>query len=99
MKATKVVDGTNMTVALEGRLDTVTAPELEKDLLPKLEGITLLTLDLGELAYISSAGLRVLLALKKAMMARGGDLCVKNMNEAVSAIFAMSGFDMVLGVR
>lgn len=99
MEYTKVVDGTKVTIALEGRLDTETAPKLEKDILSELDGITLLTFDLSELEYISSAGLRVLLALKKAMIASGGDLCVKNMNEAITSIFEISGFDMVLGVR
>ena len=62
MKITKKQDGSALVVALEGRLDTTTAPELEAELKGSLDGITDLTLDMAKLDYISSAGLRVLLA-------------------------------------
>ncbi len=93
------MNGTEMTVALKGRLDTETAPQLESDIKDELDGMTSLVLDFKELEYISSAGLRVLLALKKALLTKGGDLCVTNVNKAIASIFHISGFDMVLGIR
>ncbi|MBQ6325795.1 MAG: STAS domain-containing protein, partial [Clostridia bacterium] len=67
MKITKNMNGTNLTIALEGRLDTTTAPELEKALKDSIEAATELTLDFAALDYISSAGLRVLLSAHKTM--------------------------------
>ena len=64
MKIDKTQKGTELTVALEGRLDTVTAPELEASL-GELAGVTKLIIDMAKLVYVSSAGLRVLLAAKK----------------------------------
>ena len=62
MKINKKQDGSKLVIALEGRLDTTTAPELEKELKTCLDGVTDLTLDMANLDYISSAGLRVLLS-------------------------------------
>lgn len=88
-----------MVVAIDGRLDTETAPRFEQEIMPELATISSLELDLSKLEYISSSGLRVLLALKKAMSAKGGDLCVKNVSEAVLSIFHISGFDIILNVK
>ena len=72
MTITKTQNGTNLTLSLEGRLDTVTAPELEAEIEALPDGVESLTLDLKTLEYISSAGLRVLLRAQKAMSAKGG---------------------------
>ena len=95
MKITKNVNGSNLEIALEGRLDTMTAPELETELKNSLEGIDSLTLDFSKLEYISSAGLRVLLmAVKKA-----GQGTVINASDAVKEIFETTGFDQIIDVR
>ena len=84
-----------LSLALEGRLDTVTAPELEKELKGSLDGVSELTLDFAGLEYISSAGLRVLLAAQK-IMNRQGRMKVTNVNETIAEIFEVTGFSDIL---
>ena len=81
--------------ALEGRLDTTTAPELEKELKESLGGVSELTLDFAGLEYISSAGLRVLLSAQKTMNKQGG-MKIKNVNETIAEIFEVTGFTDIL---
>ena len=83
---------------LEGRLDTITAPELEADLMESLDGVTELTLDFQKLDYISSAGLRVLLATQK-IMNKQGEMKVTNLNETIAEIFELTGFAEILTVE
>lgn len=97
MKITKNQNGSNLTVALEGRLDTSTAPELEGVLKNSLEGITELTIDMAALDYLSSAGLRVLLVAQKAMN-KQGSMKVANVNEMIMEIFDVTGFADILTV-
>ena len=91
MTITKTQNGTALTVALEGRLDTTTAPDLEKALRDSLNGVTNLTLDFTRLEYISSAGLRVLLSTHKAMAGKGG-LKVTHLHEIVNVVFEVTCF-------
>jgi anti-sigma B factor antagonist len=91
-------NGNELTVALEGRLDTTTAPELEAALQASLGGVTALTLDFAALEYISSAGLRVLLSAQK-IMNRQGEMKVTNANETVKEIFDVTGFSDILTVE
>ncbi len=98
MTISKNLNGSALTIALEGRLDTKTAPELEKELNADYEGIDELTLDLEKLEYISSAGLRVLLAAQKTMSAKGG-MKVKNANELVQEVFEVTGFTDILTIE
>ena len=98
MKITKKQDGTQLTIALEGRLDTTTAPELEKELKDSLGGATELTLDFSKLDYISSAGLRVLLQAHKTMAGKGG-MNVTNVNEIVGEVFDVTGFADILTIE
>ena len=98
MTITKKLDGTNLEIALEGRLDTMTAPELEKELNASLDAADTLTLDFANLAYISSAGLRVLLSAHKAMSAKGG-MKVVNVNEIVKEVFDVTGFADILTIE
>ena len=91
----KNVAGGNAVVSLEGRLDTITAPELEGTIKEVLPGLSGLTLDLGKLEYISSAGLRVLLSAQKAMNQQGG-MTVKNVSETIMEIFEVTGFSEIL---
>lgn len=87
-----------LSLALEGRLDTVTAPELEKELKGSLDGVSELTLDFANLEYISSAGLRVLLAAQK-IMNKQGSMKVTNVNETIAEIFEVTGFSDILTVE
>ena len=97
MEIKKTQNGSELTVALEGRLDTVTAPELEAAL-GGLEGVTKLTIDMEKLAYVSSAGLRVLLNAQKKMAKNGGSMVVRNANDELKEIFEITGFDSILNI-
>ena len=94
----KKQDGSALVVALEGRLDTTTAPELEQELKSSLDGITDLTLDMTKLDYISSAGLRVLLSAHKIML-KQGKMKVTNASEIVREVFEVTGFSDILTIE
>ena len=98
MTITKKLDGTNLEIALEGRLDTMTAPELEKELNASMDAAETLTLDFANLAYISSAGLRVLLSAHKVMSRKGG-LKVTHVNEIVKEVFEVTGFADIISIE
>ena len=98
MKTTKNLNGTQLTITLEGRLDTTTAPELEKDLNESIGAANELTLDFAKLDYISSAGLRVLLSAHKAMSKKGG-MKVVNVNDIVREVFDVTGFADILIIK
>lgn len=85
-------------LALTGRLDTVTAPELEQKIKEALPSASALTLDLENLEYISSAGLRVLLAAQKALTGKGG-LTITHAGEAIMEIFEVTGFSDILTIE
>ena len=91
-------NASELTVVLSGRRDTNTAPELEAALKTALEGVEKLTFDLEKLDYISSAGLRVLLAAQKTMN-RQGSMKVKNANEIIMEIFEVTGFADILTIE
>lgn len=97
MNIRQTKEGTALTVALEGRLDTLTAPELELTLKDALIGVEDLTIDLEKLDYISSAGLRVLLATQK-VMNKQGSMKVTHANEIISEIFEVTGFTDILTI-
>ena len=98
MTISKNLNGTALEIALEGRLDTMTAPELEAELNRSMEGADSLTLDFSRLEYISSAGLRVLLSAHKAMSGKGG-MKVTNVNEIVREVFEVTGFADILTIE
>lgn len=98
MTINKNLNGTNLEIALEGRLDTTTAPELEQELKSSMDGAETLTLDFSKLEYISSAGLRVLLSAHKTMSAKGG-MKVTNVNEIVKEVFDVTGFSDILTIE
>ena len=91
-------NGSALTVTLEGRLDTTTAPALENALKGSLDGINELTLDFAELEYISSAGLRALLSAQK-IMNRQGSMKLKNVNEIIMEILEVTGFSEILTIE
>ena len=98
MKISQNMNGTNLNIALEGRLDTTTAPELEKALKDNMDAANELTMDFEKLDYISSAGLRVLLSAHKTMMKKGG-MKVVNANEMVKEVFDVTGFADILDIE
>ncbi len=98
MTITKNMNGTALEIALEGRLDTMTAPELEAELNQSMGGADSLTLDFSKLEYISSAGLRVLLSAHKTMNAKGG-MTVTHVNEIVQEVFEVTGFAEILTIE
>ena len=98
MTINKSVTGTTLTVEVEGRLDTMTAPELERVLKDSLQGITELIFDFDALAYGSSAGLRVLLSAQK-IMNKQGSMVIRNVCEMVMEVFEVTGFSDILTVE
>ena len=98
MTITKTGNVQALTIALEGRLDTMTAPELEAALKTALEGVEELTFDFDKLDYISSAGLRVLLSAQKTMN-RQGSMKVIHANEIIMEIFEVTGFADILTIE
>ena len=97
MTITKKQNGTTLEIALEGRLDTMTAPELEAELSRSLSGAEALVLDFSKLEYISSAGLRVLLTAHKAMMGKEG-MKITHVNDVVQEVFEVTGFSDILTI-
>lgn len=93
----KETDGELMFI-LTGRMDTITAPSLEKELEKSIEGVERLVLDFTKLEYISSAGLRVLLMAQKIMNKRG-EMIVRNVNEIISEVFEATGFVDILTIE
>ena len=91
-------DGKKLTISLEGRLDTATAPQLETAAVAALAGVEELVLDLERLDYVSSAGLRVFLKLQKIMNAQG-TMTVIHVNETIMEIFEITGFDNILTIE
>ena len=98
MNIVKTQNGNALNIALEGRLDTTTAPELEQELKYDLNEVDQLTLDFSKLDYISSAGLRVLLSAHKVMSKKGG-MKVTNVNEIVNEVFDVTGFVDILNIE
>ncbi len=98
MTITKQQDGSNLTVLLGGRLDTSTAPQLDAELKGSLGGVKNLVLDMKDLAYLSSAGLRVILAAQKTMN-RQGKMVVRHVNETIMEIFDVTGFIDILTIE
>ena len=97
MTITKTAENGTLRIALEGRLDTNTAPQLEAELKTSLSGITELELDFSGLEYISSAGLGVLLAAQKTM-SRQGKMTIRNVNETIMEVFEITGFVEILTI-
>ena len=94
----KKKEGSALTLTLEGRLDTTTAPQLEAELKSCLEGVSALTMDLEKLEYISSAGLRVLLSAQKQMNVQG-EMKVVHVSETIMEIFEVTGFSDILTIE
>ena len=98
MEIIKKKDGGSLKIALEGRLDTSTAPSLEEALKEELNGVTDLEFDFAKLEYISSAGLRVLLSTQK-IMKKQGNMKVKNVCPEIMEVFDITGFSEILTIE
>ena len=98
MTITSKMNGTALEIALEGRLDTITAPQLEDELRASLPSVKDLVFDLTDLVYISSAGLRVMLASQKTMN-KQGSMCIRNVSPDVMEVFELTGFVDILNIE
>lgn len=96
MKIDKDLNGSELTISLEGRLDTITSPELEKELVD-LNGVNSIVFDFEDLDYISSAGLRILLSCQKKMKTQG-TMVIKNVKSEIKDVFDMTGFSDILTI-
>lgn len=98
MTINKKLDGSVLTMELVGRLNTSTAPELDAEIKNSVEGVSELIMDLKELEYISSAGLRVILSGSKLMTKKQGQFSVTNVRDTVKEVFEVTGFDSILNI-
>lgn len=98
MTISKIAEEDKLTIALEGRLDTTTAPDLEAFSKENLDGVENLVLDFDKLEYISSAGLRVVLSLQKEMNKKG-QMTVANVSSEIMEIFEITGFSDILTIE
>lgn len=98
MNIIKNTEGKTLNIALEGRLDTTTAPQLEEEFKQSIADNTELNLDFAKLEYISSAGLRVLLAAQK-VMNKQGKMIIRNVNDVISEVFEVTGFADILTIE
>ena len=98
MQITKTTENDKLTLALEGRLDTLTAPLLEAEVVGKLDGVKTLVFDFQNLAYVSSAGLRILFMDQK-VMSKQGEMKLIHVNETVQEIFEVTGFSDILTIE
>ncbi len=88
----------HLTIKLEGRLDTISAPQLEKELRQELSDTKHLVLDFSQLDYLSSAGLRVILSAQK-VMNQQGEMIVRNVSDMIMEIFEVTGFSEILTIE
>lgn len=98
MNITKNTEGKTLNIALEGRLDTTTAPQLEAEFKQSIADNTELILDFANLEYLSSAGLRVLLAAQKTMN-KQGKMIIRNVNDVIAEVFEVTGFADILTIE
>ena len=99
MEITKNYNEKELTLSIEGRVDTITSKELEQEINDELGNFDSLIIDFTELKYISSAGLRVLIATQKRLQQENIPFVIKNVNDTVGEIFRMSGFDKILKIE
>lgn len=98
MTIQRTAEGSSLTLTLGGRLDTTTAPQLEAEIKGGLKGVTRLTIDMKDLVYVSSAGLRVILAAQK-QMNRTGKLVIRNVCSSIMEVFRITGFTDILTIE
>ena len=99
MNIDKNYNDKELTLTVEGRIDTITSQELDKEITEELGNFDSVIIDFTDLEYISSAGLRVLIATQKKLKADDIPLVIRNVNDSVGEIFRMSGFDKILKIE
>lgn len=99
LQITKELSGDSLTVHISGDLNIKTAPALETELIKAISGVKKLILDFTNVEYISSAGLRVLLAMEKAMRRQQGSMILRNVNPAVKEIIRLAGFLQIMHIE
>lgn len=98
MEITKNIKDSELDIQLRGRLDTSTAPQLEEEIRHSINGIKTFILDLKDLEYMSSAGLRIILSAQKTMN-KQGKLIIRNVNDTIMEVFEMTGFADILSIE
>lgn len=99
MDLTKKYNGNDLTIEVGKKIDTITAPDFENEIMDEMGKFDSLTLDFGNLEYISSTGLRVLIATQKKLKPQDIPFTIINTNDAIKDIFKMSGFDKILDIQ
>jgi anti-anti-sigma factor len=99
MQVTETREGEVIQLSVEGRVDTTTAPDLQKQILDAFQKVRHVVIDFMNVEYISSAGLRALLLGQKTATSKGGSLKILNVNDAVKQVFDMSGFSKILTIE
>ncbi|ADC45919.1 anti-sigma factor antagonist [Methanobrevibacter ruminantium M1] len=99
MNVIKNYNGKELTMAVDGRIDTISAKELEEEINAEMGNFDSLIMDLGDLEYTSSAGLRILIATQKKLKSEDIPFVIRNVNDAVKEIFKMSGFIKILNIE
>ena len=99
MEITKNYAEKELTLSVEGRIDTITSQDLDKEITSEIGNFDSLVMDFTDLEYISSAGLRVLIATQKKLKADDIPFVIRNVDDAVGEIFRMSGFDKLLKIE
>ena len=99
MNIIKDYNGKELTLSVEGRIDTITSQELDKEIQTEIGNFDSLIMDFANLEYISSAGLRVLIATQKKLKSENIPFVIKNVDDSVKEIFRMSGFDKILKIE
>ena len=99
MTINKTQSGEKTVFAMSGRLDTTTAPKLQEALIPEFDSVNHVVADFAELAYVSSAGLRVLLMGEKAAKAKSGRFTLVNVPAEIMEVFEMTGFAGMLNIE
>ena len=94
----RTAEGSALTLSLEGRLDTTTSPQLEEEIKKSLQGVTTLIIDMEKLVYLSSAGLRVILAAQKKMN-RQGKMIIRHVCDTIMEVFEVTGFTDILTIE
>ena len=99
MNISKNYNKNELTITVEGRIDTITSQDLEKEINSEIDNFNSLIMDFTDLEYISSAGLRVLISTQKKLKANNTSFIIKNINDTIREIFRMSGFDKILTIK
>jgi anti-anti-sigma factor len=99
MNITKTKNGTQLTISLEGMLDSIAAPELEDALKDELQGVEHIVFDMDKLTYICSSGLRILLSTSQKLKAEGGSIKLINVDTGVEDVLMLTGFKRVFAIE